>query len=155
MTTSRVSDTANVLNNGNVLVAGGYIYSNNSTFLVLPSAELYDPIAGAFTATGSLNNGRDDHAAVRLNNGKVLVVGGDNSQFDGLSATGTALATAELYTPITMTQPALTAISVSPSKPTVSMGSFQRFTATGTGATLISASVTWSSSNPAAMTITN
>ena len=154
MTTSRVFDTATTLNNGTVLFAGGYIYSQN-TFLVLPSAELYDPIANTFGATGSLNFGRDDHAAVRLNNGKALVLGGDNSQCDGVTCSGTALASAELFTPTTFTQPGLTAISLTPANPTIAIGAFQRFTATGTGATLISASVTWSSSNPAVMTITN
>ena len=155
MTTSRVFDTATVLNNGNVIIVGGYIYSQNATFLVLPSAELYDPLANAFAATGSLNAGRDDHATVRLFNGKVLVVGGDNVQFDGLAGSGTELASAELFTPSTLTQPGLTAINLLPANPTISVGTFQRFTAIGTGTTLISASVTWSSSNPAVMTMTN
>jgi len=155
MTTSRVFDTAIILNNGTVLFAGGYNYFQNATFLVLPSAEIYDPLANAFASIGSLNNGRDDHGAVRLLNGKVLVAGGDNIQFDGLTGSGTELASAELFTPSTLTQPGLTAISIIPVNPTIALSTFQRFTATGTGATLISASVTWSSSNPAIISVTN
>jgi N-acetylneuraminic acid mutarotase len=39
-------------------------------------AELYDPATGRWSATGSLNKPRDDFAAVRLLDGRVLVTGG-------------------------------------------------------------------------------
>ena len=61
---------------------------NDSGFLT--SAELYDPASGTWTATGSLNTGRDVHTATLLPNGKVLVAGGDDSS---------SLSSAELYDP--------------------------------------------------------
>ena len=63
----RRQHTATMLANGKVLVAGGQGQS---------SAELYDPVARTFTATGSLARPRASHVAVRLDSGKVLVVGG-------------------------------------------------------------------------------
>src|ERR1017187_10847960 len=64
--------TAAVLVNGKVLLAGG-IDSSNS---VLASAELYDPATGAWSPTGNLNVARDTYLATALPNGKVLVAGG-------------------------------------------------------------------------------
>ena len=65
----RAGHTATLLTNGQVLVAGGgYI-----------RAELYDPVTGVWTYTGSLVTERSDHTATRLPNGKVLVAGGSNT----------------------------------------------------------------------------
>jgi hypothetical protein len=61
-----------LLPNGKVLVAGG----ENLTSSFLASAELYDPATGAWTATGSLTEGRERHTATLLPSGKVLVAGG-------------------------------------------------------------------------------
>ena len=63
--------SATLLNNGKVLILGGRQAHNS-----LSSAELYDPVSGAWTATGSLATGRRIHTATLLPNGKVLVVGG-------------------------------------------------------------------------------
>ncbi len=87
LTTIRVYHTATLLNNGQVLVVGGYGPDGSS----LASAELYDPIAGTFTLTGSLHGGHSGHAATLLPSGKVLINGGDNG--------GPKLATAEVYDP--------------------------------------------------------
>ena len=48
MTTERDSHTATLLQNGEVLIAGGY----NGSYLY--SAELYNPLTGTSSATGSL-----------------------------------------------------------------------------------------------------
>jgi Galactose oxidase, central domain len=79
LNTARRDHTATLLDpnvapgaNGKVLVAGGDGFS----FGNLASAELYDPASGTWTATGSLNTGRDYHTATLLQNGKVLVAGG-------------------------------------------------------------------------------
>jgi hypothetical protein len=90
LNTARASHTSTVLNNGMVLIAGGY---NGN---ILASAELYDPASGTFTSTGSLNNARIYHTATLLNNGKVLIVGGSDNN-------GNILAGAELYNPATGT----------------------------------------------------
>lgn len=82
----RYSHTATLLNNGKVLVVGGY--NGNS----MSGAELYDPATGLFTATGALTTARDHHTATLLADGKVLIVGGVNFV--------TTTATAEVYDPI-------------------------------------------------------
>jgi hypothetical protein len=77
LATPRAWHTATLLGNGKVLIAGGFTgdFSGN---LVLASAELYDPAAGTFGATGSMSAGRYLHAATLLGNGKVLVSGSGN-----------------------------------------------------------------------------
>jgi len=85
LTTTRSGHTATLLANGKVLITGGANDAGNQ----LASAELYDPVAGTFTATGSMHATRFDHTATRLPDGKVLIVGG----YD------TGAATAELYDP--------------------------------------------------------
>ena len=63
-----------MLNDGTVLLIGGR--SSNNT--VLASAEIYNPVTGKFTGTGNLNVIRYKHAAVLLQDGNVLVIGGSN-----------------------------------------------------------------------------
>jgi Galactose oxidase, central domain len=86
--------TATLLNNGEVLVAGGN-YRGTFVQYGLTSAELYNPANSTFSFTGSLNTGRSGHTATLLNNGKVLIAGGVKNS--------TALASAELYDPTTGT----------------------------------------------------
>ena len=79
----RAYDTATLLQNGMVLVAGGSV----------ARAELYDPASGTWTATGRLiSRARTNHTATLLQSGMVLVAAG----FD---ITGNASASAELYDP--------------------------------------------------------
>jgi hypothetical protein len=91
MATGRAYHTATLLAGGRVLIAGGsaagYWYSSDS---VLPSAEIYDPTTGTFTASGSMTSARSSHTATKLNDGRVLIAGGD-----------TTGASAELYDPAT------------------------------------------------------
>jgi IPT/TIG domain/Bacterial Ig-like domain (group 2)/Galactose oxidase, central domain len=94
--TARVSHTATLLPNGNVLIVGGE--DCEGTCAILSSAELYNPATESFTTTGSLGTAREDHTATLLQNGKVLIAGGDNFQGGGAS-----LASAELYDPATGT----------------------------------------------------
>ena len=61
------------------------------------SAELYDPVTGVWTYTGSLATVRAGHTATRLSNGKVLVAGGINDN----GSKDVTLASAELYDPAT------------------------------------------------------
>jgi hypothetical protein len=60
----------------------------------LATAELYDPVAATFTATGSLATARIAHTATLLSSGEVLVVGGVDA-----SPGGRVVASAELYEP--------------------------------------------------------
>ncbi len=64
---------------GRVLTASG---GRNAS----KTAELYDPRTGTWTATGSLHEGRSYAITVRLDDGKVLVAGGDNAGSNGSSA---------------------------------------------------------------------
>ncbi|ADE11688.1 kelch repeat-containing protein [Sideroxydans lithotrophicus] len=86
----RYSHTATLLNDGRVLVAGGF---DSTTPAVLNTAELFGPAAGsAVVATGNLVTGRYLHSATLLNDGRVLVAG-------GIDPAGYPLASAELYYP--------------------------------------------------------
>jgi hypothetical protein len=59
------------LQDGRVLVAGGWPPDGD----VLDSAEIWDPSTLTSTPTGSLTRARSSHAAVLLDDGRVLVVG--------------------------------------------------------------------------------
>jgi len=90
--TARTGHTATLLQNGKVLVAGGR--SSASVADDLTGAELYDPDTGTWSITGNLNLRRFNHTATRLQDGKVLVVGGGVNEHSP---------TAELYDPETGT----------------------------------------------------
>ena len=88
MTTERVSQTATLLSDGRVLVAGGWDRDG-----VLKSAELYDPATGTFSPTEDMATARAAHTANLLPDGKVLLTGGYD---DERSVSG-----AEVYDPDT------------------------------------------------------
>jgi hypothetical protein len=93
---ARESHTAALLQDGRVLIAGG-IRSPDGGFnwVTLADAEIYDPVTGTFSLTGSLNDARSYHTATLLPSGKVLITGGFSTQ------RGDSLASAELYDPAT------------------------------------------------------
>jgi hypothetical protein len=95
METARDGHTANFLPDGTVLVAGGS-QNQNSAFPALPSAELYDPAAGRFSAVANMTTPRSYHTATLLNNGQVLITGGSAL---GSSPSISAVSSAEIYTP--------------------------------------------------------
>jgi hypothetical protein len=90
MVTGHVLGTATQLPDGSVLMAGSF------TFGTLPvsraNAEIYGPAMGTFTATGNMVMARSLHTATLLNNGRVLIAGGD-------AGVGVSISLAELYTP--------------------------------------------------------
>ncbi|MBV9952495.1 MAG: hypothetical protein JO291_11130 [Acidimicrobiia bacterium] len=84
MGTARAFQTATRLNNGQILVTGGYGSSATK------SAELYTPATKLWSAAASMKDSRGEHTATLLEDGRVLVVGGDTTGF-------ATLRTAEIY----------------------------------------------------------
>ena len=93
MTGSREDHATVLLSNGQVLAVGGTTVNFNG--ITVASTELYDPATGGWTATGSMLQGRERHTATALQNGQVLVAGGD--YYDGVNAG--FLNECELYDP--------------------------------------------------------
>jgi hypothetical protein len=90
---ARMDHSATLLMNGKVLIAGGWGGADGSA--VINSAELFDPATGTFALTGSLHTARAGQAAVLLQDGRVLIAGG-NDESDAGSGIG-ELASAEIY----------------------------------------------------------
>ncbi len=81
MNSNRSSHTATRLPSGKVLLAGGYAsvgayglgpYADNS-------AELFDPSTSSFEAIGQMQRVRAEHTATLLQDGSVLLAGGDDT----------------------------------------------------------------------------
>jgi uncharacterized protein (TIGR03437 family) len=89
MVTAEGNHTATLLNSGQVLKAGGQLIGGGAV-AAYASAELYNPAAGVFTPTASMNTSRATYTATLLGNGSVLIAGGYNTS---------TLASAELYQP--------------------------------------------------------
>lgn len=88
MFASRYLSAAALLPNGLAAVFGGYDGAN-----VLATADIYNPAADTWTATSAtMTQPRQDHTAIPLTDGTVLIAGGYNSGAG-------VLATAELYQP--------------------------------------------------------
>ena len=93
MADARGSHTSTTLQDGRILVTGGW--TNTTPNNVLASAELFDPKTGKFSPAGALHEVRTNHTATLLADGRVLIAGG----FGGANAT--PLASAELFDPKT------------------------------------------------------
>lgn len=76
LNTPRRNSTLTVLKDGRVLAVGGARgLPDGNRFL--STAELYDPQSGTWSYTGNLAVAREGHQAVLLNDGRVLVGGGE------------------------------------------------------------------------------
>ena len=83
---ARAGQTATVLADGGVLLAGG----EGERSISAGSAEMIDASAGTSSSVAAMSRGRQFHSATLLSDGKVLVVG-------GVSGGGDSLSSAELY----------------------------------------------------------
>ena len=81
MSVRRESATATLLRDGRVLIAGGHA-GRDPEIRVYASAEVYDPVGGRFTAVSDMAMPRHKHDAVRLRDGRVLIVGGADERDD-------------------------------------------------------------------------
>jgi hypothetical protein len=89
--------TATSLANGKVLVVGGMVQTGPQTVAPSARAELFDPVLGAWSGTGSLTTGRVQHTAGLMNDGSVLVIGGANTSARSVA---TRYASVETYNPV-------------------------------------------------------
>src|SRR5207302_11251968 len=78
---------------GRVLVTGGSF--SYSPAPLESSAEIYDPIAGTWSVTGTMHYARSGHTANLLSDGRVLVTGGADEVQGGESKT------TEFWDPVT------------------------------------------------------
>ena len=95
LTAHRFAHTATLLQNGRVLVAGGFGDTSDCQDMGVQAqntAELYDAATGSFTKTGNMGTPRGGHTATLLMNGTVLVTGGGDQGGGGMGP-----ASAELY----------------------------------------------------------
>jgi len=93
----RAAHTATLLSDGTVLVVDGGQLDIDDLLVSIPSAEVFDPSQGKFSATGTPCIARELHTATLLMNGKVLIAGG--TRFSGYPTWLPATPIAELYDP--------------------------------------------------------
>lgn len=98
MREGRSLQTATLLQNGEVLVTGGFHDCQTDFCTDLRTAELYDPVTGKWLRAGSMTVPREQQTATMLPDGDVLVAGGLNQ--GGTSGFTRTYASAELYNPI-------------------------------------------------------
>lgn len=97
LSTARTGTASAVLLDGRVIVAGGLFIDRaaENEARTLDTAEVWDPESGAWSRTGRLARTRFGASAVTLADGRVLVVGGTESQ----ETDPIPLAAAEVYDP--------------------------------------------------------
>jgi len=94
MGTPRLFASATQLQDGRVLVAGGFFEvavdggcTGCRSYQATPTAEIYNPWNGTFEPVGDLNRARGLHKAALLGDGRVLIVGGaSQALFDPLGS---------------------------------------------------------------------
>ena len=78
LNTDRFGHAAALLKDGRVLIVGGQQWTVGHPSVPLASAEVYDPRTNTFSRTGDLSYARDRPTATLLNDGTVLIAGGQN-----------------------------------------------------------------------------
>jgi hypothetical protein len=110
MHTARIGATDVLLQNGKVLIVGGWSYPpgklGGGLYDYYVSAEVYDPATGRFSPTGSMSAARAGASATVLANGRVLIAGGSGCSnpkrcINAAASTIGLLTSAELYDPAT------------------------------------------------------
>jgi N-acetylneuraminic acid mutarotase len=93
--------TATLLSDGRVLVTGGMDRPWTGNVPASASAAVYDPSTGTWGATSDMLEGRSEHTATPLPDGRVLVAGGIIGLGEAADGPGNLglRSTAELYDP--------------------------------------------------------
>jgi Kelch motif len=94
MNKARAFFVATKLLNGDVLVAGGF--DGFADPAIFPDAEIYNWLTGGWTPISPMNAARAAPVALRLEDGRVMVIGGADADFNFLDS-------AEIYDPRTGT----------------------------------------------------
>lgn len=95
MNIRRAQFTSTILHDGKIMVIGGIGGTTGSNSQTLNSAEIYDPVAQTWTPVPNMSQPRHGHTATLLEDGRVLVTGGNNGN--------TILGNTEIYNPVTNT----------------------------------------------------
>jgi N-acetylneuraminic acid mutarotase len=93
--------TATLLQNGRVLVAGGFANCDDDFCSDNRQAEIYNPATGTWSVTGSMHVAREQFTATLLTDGEVLAAGGLNE--GGFNGNEKTYSEADLYNPKTGT----------------------------------------------------
>jgi N-acetylneuraminic acid mutarotase len=86
--------TATLLADGRVLVAGGISGGDGRDNPLEKTAEIYDPVTGAWSLVDHMAQARYGHTATRMADGTVLIAGGTGPRGDGVYTVR-----AEIYDP--------------------------------------------------------
>ena len=98
----RKEPTLTDLDKGRILICGGHSGDDNLT--ITAELEIFDPTTGLISSAGKMTRARDKPALAVLDNGKVLIVGGEQPvdyESTVVPATVAQPVTAELYDPET------------------------------------------------------
>jgi eukaryotic-like serine/threonine-protein kinase len=100
----RSQSTVTELNDGKILVAGGWDTYTSGVWTATNGSEIYDRSTDTWHAAGLMNSSRALAAATRLKDGRVLVSGG-SVEYSGTSgaASQIVLNTSEIFDPATET----------------------------------------------------
>jgi hypothetical protein len=94
---AREVGTDTLLADGRVLLAAGRQERGPEPDISIGNSEVFDPVSGVFTSTGSMVEPRDQHTATLLPDGTVLIAAG--VQFIGGYGSLTELTSAEIFDP--------------------------------------------------------
>ncbi|MDH5388643.1 MAG: hypothetical protein OEY06_09355 [Gammaproteobacteria bacterium] len=149
LTIKRSSHTATLLQDGSVLITGGWTGGTAP----VTSAEIYNPVAGTWAATGSMSGARTGHTMNTLIDGKVLVAGG----FNVVATNNVYLQHAETYNPAMGTWSNAAGMSIARSYHAATMISGGKMLVTGGRSSMANADILASSEiyDPAADTWTS
>ncbi len=103
LNTARLLHTATTLQDGNILIAGGFTNEGSGKFGLGPAtdiAELVDTKNFTISKTGLMKNATGGHTATLLTNGQILITGGSSALFVGVKddiTQGLSLSNVQFY----------------------------------------------------------